>query len=219
MKKIFTLLVLAASITTGFAQWQPSSQQRGGPQQRTNYPQKNNNYGQYGSLVVTSAMQKQISVFVDNQQYQNNGNNGNGDNNGNTGNNGYGNTVNIRQLSAGNHNIAIYQFKTNLLGKQVRQEIYNSSLNFKPGFETTISINGLGQVNVSEQQVNNDGGGYGNNGNGVGNGYGRKKNKNKNKNYDKDHDDDDDRRYDQKKDKKDKKDKNDKKDKKDRDDD
>ena len=210
MKKIFTLLVLAASITTGFAQWRQSPQQRGGPQQSPNYPSQNNSYGQYGSLVVTSAMQKQFSVYVDNQQYQNNGNNGNGDNNGNTGNNGYGNTVKIPQLNAGNHNIAIYQLKTNFWGKQVRQEIYNSSLNFKPGFETTIFINGLGQVSISEQQVyNNDQGGYGNNGNGVGNGYGRKKNKHKNKHYDKDHDDDDDRRYDRKKNKKEKKDRDD----------
>lgn len=217
MKKFITLLVLIASITTGFAQWRQSSQQRGGPQQSSNYPDHKNNYSQYGSLVVTSAMQKQIAVYVDNQQYQNNGNNGNGDNNGNTGNNGPGNTVSIRQLSAGNHNIAIYQWKTNFWGKQVREEIYNSSINFKPGYETTIFINGLGQVNISEKQVyNNDQQTYGNNGNGVGNGYGRMKNKHKNKHHDKEHDDDDDRRYDRKKDKKDKKEK---KDYKDRDDD
>ena len=202
MKKIITLLTLAASITTGFAQWRQSPQQRGGPQQSSNYPSQNTNYSQYGSLVVTSAMQKQFSVYVDNQQYQNNGNNGNGDNNGNTGNNGYGNTVNIRQLNAGNHNIAIYQWKTNLWGKQVREEIYNSSLYFKPGFETTIFINGLGQVNISEQQVNNnDQGGYGNNGNGVGYGYGRKKNKHKNKHHGKEEDEDDDKKYDRKKNK------------------
>ena len=209
MKKIITLMVLAACITTGFAQWRQSPQQRGGPQQSSNYPSQNGNYGQYGSLVVTSAMQKQFSVFVDNQQYQNNGNNGNGNNNGNTGNNGYGNTVNIRQLSAGTHTIAIHQWKTNFWGKQVRQDIYNSSLFVKAGFETTIFINELGQVNISEQQVNNnDQGGYGNNGNGVGYGYGRKKNKHKNKHHGKD-DDDGNRSYDRKKDKKEKNDRHD----------
>ena len=204
MKKIFTLIVLAASITTGFAQWQQYPQSGSGPQERPNYPTRNSNNSQYSSLIVTSAMQQQISVFIDNQQYQNNGNNGNGDNNGNTGNNGYGNTVNIRQLNAGNHNIAVYQWKRNFWGRQVREVIYNASLYLKPGFETTIFINGVGQVNISEQQVyNNDQGGYGNNGNGVGHGYGRKKNKHKNKHYD-DDDDDDDRRYDRRKNKKDK---------------
>ena len=191
MKKIFTLIVLAASITTGFAQWQQYPQPGSGPQERQNYPTRNSNINQYSSLIVSSAMQQQISVFIDNQQYQNNGNNGNGDNNGN---NGYGNTVNIRQLNAGYHSIAVYQWKRNFWGKQVREVIYNTSLNLKPGFETTIFINGVGQVNINEQQVyNNNQGGYGNNGNGVGHGYGRKKNKHKNKHYD---DYDDDRRYD-----------------------
>ena len=179
MKKICTLIFLAASITTGFAQWQ-QPQQRGGPQQYPNYPPQNNNNNQYGSLIVTSALQRQFSVYVDNNQYQSNGTNQSG------------NTVNIGQLYAGNHIVAVYQWKTNIWGKQVQEVIYNSSLNFKPGFETTIFINGSGQVNINERQVyNNEDQGYGNNGNGAGYGYGRKKNKHK-----KDHckNDDDDNR-------------------------
>lgn len=209
MKKILTLIVLAASVITGYAQGQQNSQPGSQPQVRSDYPPQKGNYGQYGSLVVTSATQKQFEVYIDNQQYLNNGNNGSSDNNGNTGNNGYGNTVNIRQLNAGNHTIAIYQWKTNFWGKQVRQEIYNSSLFVKAGFQTNIFINEAGQVNISEQQVNNnDQGGYGNNGNGVGYGYGRKKNKHKNKPHGK-HDDDDDKKYDRKKNKKEKNDRDD----------
>ena len=203
MKKILTLIVFAAGLTTGYAQGQQNPQWGSGPQVRSDYPPQKGNYGQYGSLVVTFARQKQFEVYIDNQQYQNNGNNGSGDNNG-SGNNVYGNTVNIRQLNAGNHIISIYQWKTNFWGKQVRQELYNSSLFVKAGFQTTIFINDAGQVNISEQQVyNSDQGGYCNNGNGVGYGYGRKKNKHKNKHHCKD-DDDDDRKYDRKKDKKEK---------------
>lgn len=168
MKKICTLIFLAASITTGFAQGQ-QPQQRGGAQQYPNYPPQNNNYNQYGSLIVTSALQRQFSVYVDNYQYQSNGANGTD------------NTVNIGQLNAGNHNIAVYISKTNIWGKQVQEVVYNSTLNFKPGFEKTIFINNSGQVNINERQVytNNDDQGYGNNGNGAGYGYGRKKNKHK----------------------------------------
>lgn len=210
MKKILTLIVLGASLTTGYVQGQPNPSRGNGPRVMPDYPSQKGNYGQYGSLVVTSATQKQMEVYVDNQQYQNNGNNGSSDNNGNTANNGYGNTVNIRQLNAGNHNIAIYQWKTNFWGKQVRQDIYNSSLFVKAGFQTSIFINESGQVNISEQQVNNsDEGGYGNNGNGVGYGYGRKKNKHKNKHHDKDDNDDDDKKYDRKKDKNEKRDRDD----------
>ena len=77
--------------------------------------------------------------------------------------------------------------------------MYNSSLYVKPGFETTIFINGAGQVNISERQVYNyEDQGYGNNGNGVGHGYGRKKNKHKKNHCDND-DDDRNRRFDRNK--------------------
>lgn len=180
MKKIFTFLSVMAIITSGFAQWQQKPQQypnqNGGPRQ-------NSNYNQNSSLIVSSASQRQVSVYVDGYQYQSNGNNG---------------AVNVGQLSSGNHNIIIYEMKKNIWGKTVQQEVYNANLYLKPGVETTLFINNLGQVSISERQVNNNNnGGYnnnngpGNNGNGVGYGYGRKKNKyKKNKNQ---CDDDDDR--------------------------
>jgi hypothetical protein len=162
MKKLLTLVVLATAITTGFAQWQPNQTQRGGPQQ-------NGNYSQYSSLVVSAVSQRQFLVYVDNYQYQANGNNGNN------------NTVIADRLQAGNHSVVIYENRRNFWGKTVQTEVYNSTLYLKPGYETSIFINALGQINVSERQLynNNNGGydqgGYGNHGNGVGYGYGRKK--------------------------------------------
>jgi hypothetical protein len=174
MKKIFTSIIFTASIFAVFAQGQRYPQ-NGGPRQ-------NNNYNQNSSLIINSASQRQIAVSVDNYQYQSNGNNGD---------------VNVGQLSAGNHTIVISEWKKNFWGKSVQQVVYNSSLYLKPGFETTIYINVLGQVNISERQLYNNGnndngnynnGDYGNNGKGVGHGYGRKKNKHKKDHCDNDRD-------------------------------
>ena len=174
MKKIFTSIIFTAAIFSLFAQGQQYPQ-NGGPQQYPNYPQQNNNYYQNSSLIINSASQRQIAVSVDNYQYQSNGNNGD---------------VNVGQLSAGNHNVVIYEWRRNFWGKSVQHVVYNSSVYLKPGFETTIYINILGQVSISERQVYSNGNygndGYGNNGNGVGHGYGRKKNKHKNQNCDND---------------------------------
>ena len=168
MKKIFTSIMLTAIVFAVFAQGQRYPQ-NGGPRQNNNYPQ-GTVYNQNSSLIINSASQRQIAVSVDNYQYQSNGNNGD---------------INVGQLSAGNHTVVITEWKKNFWGKTVQRVVYNSSLYLKPGFETTIYINALGQVNVSERQLynngnyNNNNGDYGNNGKGVGNGYGRKKNKHK----------------------------------------
>jgi hypothetical protein len=176
MKKIFTLLSVLGIISSSFAQWQQNPQQypnqNGGPKQ-------NNNYNQNSSLIVSSASQRQVSVYVDSYQYQSNGNNG---------------EINVGQLSSGNHNIIIYEMKKNFWGKTVQQEVYNSNLYLKPGVETSLFINTLGQVSISERQLNNNGNynngnGPGNNGNGVGYGYGRKKNKHKKQDCDNDNND------------------------------
>ena len=171
MKKIFTFIIATCSMATGFAQWQ----QPGGPNEYPNYPQQNNNNNPYSSLSISSALQRQLTVSVDNYQYQVNGNNGNGG------------TVNAGQLQAGNHNIVISQWRSNIFGKQVQEVIYNSSLYFKPGYETNIFVDGNGRTNITERQLyaNNNQGGYNNNGNGYG--YGRAKKKHK-----KDHCDNDD---------------------------
>ena len=172
MKKIFTFIIATCSMATGFAQWQ----QRGGPNEYPNYPQQNNNYNQYSSLSISSALQRQLTVSVDNYQYQVNGNNGNAG------------SVNVGQLAAGNHNIVISQWRTSIFGRQVQEVIYNNSRYFKPGYETNIFVDGYGRTNITERQLyaNNNQGGYNNNGNGYG--YGRAKKKHK-----KDHCDNDDR--------------------------
>ncbi len=167
MKKILTTLLLVTGISGAFAQWQ-----QGGPnQQNNNFPGQNGNYN--SALTVNTATQRQFSVTVDNYQYQSNGN---------------GQDVNVNQLQAGNHQVTIYEWRRNFWGKTVQHVIYNSNIYFKPGFETLIYINVIGQVNISERQLynyngNNNQGGYGNNGNGVGNGYGRMKNKHKHKKH------------------------------------
>ncbi len=172
MKKIFTFIIATCSMVTGFAQWQ----QRSGPNQYPDYPQQNNNYNQYSSLIISSGLLQQLTVSVDNYQYQVNSSNGNGS------------SVNVGQLQAGNHNVVITQWRRNFLGKQVQEVIYNSTLYFKPGYETNIFVDGYGRTNISDRQIyaNNNQGGYNNNGNGVGNGYGRKKNKHKKNNCDND---------------------------------
>ena len=173
MKKIFTFIIATCSMAASFAQWQ----QQGGPNEYPNYPQQNNNYNQYSSLSISSALQRQLTVSVDNYQYQVNGNNGNGGN------------INVGQLPAGNHNIVISQWRSGIFGRQVQEVIYNSSQYFKPGYETNIFVDGYGRTNITERQLyaNNNQGGYNNNGNGDRYGYGRGKKKHK-----KDHCDNDD---------------------------
>lgn len=167
MKKILTSIILTAVIATSFAQWQQNPQ--GGPRQYPNNTNRNGNNNQFSALSVSSFSQNQLSVFIDNQQYQGNGNN---------------NTIYLDQLYAGNHNIVIYEWKRNILGRNVQKVVYNANLYLKPGFETSIFIDALGRVTINERQLYNNNGGYnqggpGNNGNGVGYGYGRKKNKHK----------------------------------------
>lgn len=184
MKKILTTIVLAAGITLCFGQWQQNPQRGGGPNHYPDYPQQNGNYNQNSSLIINTVSQRPLSVSVDNQQYQSNVNS---------------NTLNVGQINSGNHKIVVYEEKRNFWGKQVQNIVYNSTVNLRPGYETTISINSFGQANISERQLssNNTSGqsGYGkkgNNGNnGKGHAYGKYKNKH-HKDQDGDEDDDDD---------------------------
>ena len=160
MKKLFTSVFLILVCFSVFAQWQNNSGR--GPNNGQN------NFAQNSALIVSASSQGNFTVMIDNSyQYQSNGNNAN---------NGSGNTVNIGSLSPGNHVIAIYELKTNLFGKQRQRELYNTTLYFKPGMETSININGYGQANITERQLYQNGNyDYGNNGNGKGYGYGRQK--------------------------------------------
>ena len=182
-------MFLAGSITLCFAQWQ-NGPQRGGGNQFPEYPRQNMNNNQNSSLVISTVSQRPLWVSVDNQQYQSNANNG---------------TFNVGQLNSGNHRIIVYEEKRNFWGKQVKTTVYNSSVNLRPGYETTISINSFGQASISERQVSNnnstgrqngyDNNGYNNNGykgnNGKGHAYGKYKNKHNKHQHDDDDDDDD----------------------------
>jgi hypothetical protein len=159
MKKIFGLVTIAFTSLAGFAQWQ------GGPQSR-------GSYNQPSSLIINTASNRPITVVIDNSQtYQGNSN-------------GYGNTVNIGSVYAGSHSIVVYEWRSNIFGKQRKEVVYNGNVYLKPGYETTVTVNGFGQANVAERQLynyNNGNGQYGNNGNGAGGGYGRKKHKHQRK--------------------------------------
>jgi hypothetical protein len=156
MKKISGVMAAFLMSTACFAQWQGSNG-------------NNNNTYQGTSLIVSSLGQKQFTVVVDNYtNYQNTGSN----------------NVYISNLGAGNHQVMIYEYRTNIFGKQRQVLVYNSTVYLRQGYETTISMNAFGQANVSERQIysgnsnggyENNNGGYGNNGDGRG--YGRHKTK------------------------------------------
>ena len=178
MKKILGLLLLAVSATGAFAQRQSNDWQR---QQGNEWQRQQGNNNQNASLVITTQSQRQVFVSIDNSQVnQSNGGYGSG------------NVINIGSINSGNHTIVVYEMRNNIFGRQRQEIIYSSTLYLKPGYETSLIINGYGQATVSERAIygnyNNGQGGYGNNGNGVGYGYGRKKNKH-NK-CDRDRDDD-----------------------------
>ncbi|MFN0083270.1 MAG: hypothetical protein ACKVOM_12205, partial [Ferruginibacter sp.] len=82
------------------------------------------------------------------------------------------NTVRLRTLSPGSHAVIISEYRISILGRQVPRVIYNSTINFRAGIETTLNIDNNGQVTVTEKQFS----GNGNNGN---NGKGKKNKKNK----------------------------------------
>jgi hypothetical protein len=170
MKKIAMLMVLVISSISIFAQYRT-------PQVGT-YNNGNSNYGST-ELTVSSNTNKQFTVSIDGRyNYTSNSSNG------------YGNSVNINNLYAGMHTITIYENRSTIFGKNRLVSIYNSSINLKQGYSTSIAIDMLGRVNIYEQQIynnnNRNNGNYNN-----GNAYGKRKNKQR------DHcnDDNDNRRY------------------------
>lgn len=180
MKKILTTMFFAGSIFFCFAQWQQKPHGGGGPNHYPAYPAQNSNYYQNSSLVINTVSQRPLSLLIDDQSYQSNVNN---------------NTLNVGQINSGNHKIVVYEQKKNFWGKQVQNTVYNSTVNLRPGYETTISINSFGQASISERQMSNNNAkgqnGYGNNGKHDNNGKGHAYGKYKNKHHKNGHDDDD----------------------------
>jgi hypothetical protein len=135
MKKIFTLLVLMGSITSGFAQWKNDNNRAQGNNDRNN-GQYNTNY-KNSALVINAFTRKNITIVIDNNlQYQANGN-----------------ALNLGALNPGMHNIVIYQWRSNFWGKQKREIIYSNALFLKPNVETALTINSYGRVDISERAL------------------------------------------------------------------
>ena len=146
MKKIFTFLAVMGIFLSSFAQWNNGSD-RGGK-----YDTRNNGYNNsYNSsaLVVNAFSEKRFTVMVDNMQYQLNGNYGNSRRD---------NAINIASLAPGKHTITVYETRSGFWGRQKQKDVYCSSLFFRPGMQTTLSINNYGQVNVSESRLFQNGG-------------------------------------------------------------
>ncbi len=171
MKNVLTTIILTGSIAFCFAQKQQYPQRGGRENQHTNYPQQRENFGRKSSLLISAASQRQLSVAIDNRTYENNGND---------------NTIKIGQINAGNHRLVVYQWKKNFWGKRVRDVVYNSQINLRPGYETSIFINDGGIARINERPLNNNGnygkGGNGNNDRGRDWGYSKKKHKHKKNN-------------------------------------
>ncbi len=160
MKRILTFLLVAGIATSSFAQHstagntdQKSNTNYGKNRQHDNG--QNSNY-QNSALVVNASSQNGFTVSVDN---------GNPINSNSS-------TVRLRTLSAGNHIVTVSEYRSSILGRQVPRIIYNSTINFKAGIETTLNIGNNGQITITEKQFS----GNGNNGN---NGKGKKYKKNK----------------------------------------
>ncbi|MCY7292415.1 MAG: hypothetical protein LH615_09560 [Ferruginibacter sp.] len=152
MKKILTLLLVAGVFSTSFAQWRnngdDNQNSNGTSNDNGQYGNRQNNNYQNSALVVNANSQNGFKVSVDNgNTYPSNSN-----------------TVRLRTLSPGNHIVTVTEFNRGILGRQVPRVIYNSTINFKSGIETTLTIDNNGQVNITERQLSGNSNGNGNNG-------------------------------------------------------
>jgi len=151
MKKILTLLLTASIFSSSFAQKKSSvndNQNSIGTYSNSEYNNNQNNNNQNSALVVNASSRNGFTVSVDNG-------------------NGYpsnSNTVKLRTLSPGNHIVTVTEYTKSILGRQVPRVIYNSTINFKGGIETTLNVDNNGQVNITERQISGNSNGNGNNG-------------------------------------------------------
>ena len=173
MKKILTLLLVAGLFSSTYAQRRSNgnnNQNNNGTYSNNDrYENTQNNNYQNSALVVNSNSQNGFTVSVDNgNTYPSNSN-----------------SVRLRTLSPGNHLVTVSEYTRSILGRQVPRVIYNSTITFKAGFETTLNIDANGQINITEKQISGNGNGNGNNG--KSNKYKNKKNKypHDNRNHDK----------------------------------
>ena len=176
MKKIFTLLLAVGVISSSFAQWRNNDNDNrnnnGTYNDNGRYDNNQNNNYQNSALVVNAYSQNGFSVSIDN---------------GNTSPSNS-NTVRFRSIASGNHLVTVSAVRSSVLGRQVPRVIYNSTITFKPGVETTLNIDNNGAVNITERQISGNGNnnnGNGNNGNGKNKKYKKNKYPHDNRNHDK----------------------------------
>ncbi|MGC4103261.1 hypothetical protein [Ferruginibacter sp.] len=136
MKRIFTFLAVMAIVSSGFAQMQNGDR---GPR----YGERIASY-RSSALVLSAYTEKRLTVMVDNMLYELNGSNSNRR---------FDNFINIASLAPGKHSITVYESRNSFWGKQKQREIYCSTLFFKPGVETSISIGNNGRVNIGEKPI------------------------------------------------------------------
>ena len=128
MKKLIIGISLLGAVVTGFAQ----------------YPVAYNNYDRYNSrgnnaLVIDTRGMRDFTVVIDNNmQYQSSGG-----------------AVTINSLRNGNHRIMVFENRRGMfgLGRQRQMALYNSSVQLKPGVETSVFVNHYGQADVSEKSL------------------------------------------------------------------
>lgn len=133
MKKLISSIALMAMVAVGFAQIQVRIGSRDYYNRRDN--------SRPNSLVVDTRGMRDFTVVVDNRQtYQSNGG-----------------QVTISNLRNGNHSVYVYENRNGVLGMGRHRErtVFNSSVNLKPGVETSLFVNRNGQPEITEHSLYN----------------------------------------------------------------
>lgn len=165
MKRILLFSALLATVSFSFAQWQ----NRGGNEPK--YDNRNDNSYKSSAVVIKAFTEKRFTVMIDNMEYRLNSNYSNGRRD---------NFINIGAINPGKHSITVYETRVGFFGKTRQKVVFSSYSYFKPGMETTLSVNDFGDVSFSERRM-----------------YGYEKNdwKKKDKHRGRGHDRDDDDRW------------------------
>lgn len=145
MKRILTFLLVAGISTSSFAQYSTAGNSdqhsNGNYGKNRQYDNGQNSNYQNSALVVNASSQNGFTVSVDNGNPINSNSN----------------TVRLRTLSSGNHTVTVSEYRSSILGRQVPRVIYNSTINFRAGIETTLNIGNNGQVTITEKQFSGNG--------------------------------------------------------------
>lgn len=138
MKRILLFSAFLATVSFSFAQWQ----NRGGNEPR--YDNRNDNSYKSSAVVIKAFTEKRFTVMIDNREYVLNSsyNNGRRDN-----------FINIGTINPGKHNITVYETRVGFFGRPKQKVVYSSYSFFKPGVETTLTINNYGDVSFSDRKM------------------------------------------------------------------